>query len=62
LSQDVTNEQFDGKLISSDQFIIDLLDDIDIEFEYHLWLKRTKGYFSKIDNSLEIFFFAFSVE
>jgi hypothetical protein len=29
--------------MSYNEFVIDLLDDIDIEFEYHIWLKKSKG-------------------
>jgi hypothetical protein len=43
MNKDVANEQLNRKLMSYNEFIIDLLDDIDMEFEYHLWLKRSKG-------------------
>ena len=39
----LTNEDVANEQLSYDEFVIDLLDDIDIEFEYHLWLKRSKG-------------------
>ncbi|CAF1079514.1 unnamed protein product [Rotaria sordida] len=39
----VANEQLNRNLMNYNEFIIDLLDDIDIEFEYHLWLKRSTG-------------------
>lgn len=42
--EDVANEQIHRRLMRYDEFIIDILDDLDIEFEYHLWLKRSKGY------------------
>jgi hypothetical protein len=43
INKDVVNEELNRKFMSYNEFIIDLLDDIDMEFEYHLWLKRSKG-------------------
>ncbi len=43
MNKDVSNEKLNRKFLSYQEFIIDLLDDIDMEFEYHLWLKRSKG-------------------
>ena len=42
-TQDVANEQRDRRYMHYDEFIIDLLDGIDIDFEYHLWLKKSNG-------------------
>ncbi|CAF3910605.1 unnamed protein product [Rotaria sp. Silwood2] len=39
-----TNKQLNRIFMNYNEFIIDLLDDIDIEFEYHLWLKRSTGF------------------
>lgn len=44
IDEDVANEGINRRLMSHNEFIIDILDDLDIEFEYHLWLKRSKGY------------------
>ena len=41
--KDVTNEQLDRRFMNYIEFIIDLLDGIDIEFEYYLWIKRSTG-------------------
>lgn len=47
INKDIANEQLDRKLVNYHEFINDLLDDIDIKFEYNLWLKKSKGYFQK---------------
>ena len=41
--EDVTNEHFHRRWMRFDEFIIDLLDGVDIEFEYDLWLRKQHG-------------------